>query len=137
MRFYVLFDSCFAFIIMNFWRLYNSDDGCIIRVTANLITDEGYWERCCKARWQVCDVSNYAKSWKRMYFEKNLEGQEQMFLDSFLKLVNAIERGLGHNAVVINKDYLKENLNTPVSFHVLFKQKSSRSLFQEPQNQIQ
>jgi len=41
-------------------------------VSANLIADENYWERCCKTRWQVCDVSQHKNLWKRMYFEKNL-----------------------------------------------------------------
>ncbi|CAH1790851.1 unnamed protein product [Owenia fusiformis] len=44
-----------------------------LKVTANLIQDEGYWKRCCKARWQICDVSKYGGSWKRMYFERNLQ----------------------------------------------------------------
>ena len=42
-------------------------------MTAKLIEDEGYWRRCCKARWDICDVSSYGNSWKRMYFEKNLQ----------------------------------------------------------------
>lgn len=45
------------------------------RVTANLVSDEGYWKRCCKARWEVCDINQHGSSWKRMYFERNLEGR--------------------------------------------------------------
>lgn len=44
-----------------------------LKVTALLVDDEGYWQRCCKARWEICDVSDYGGSWKRMYFEKNLQ----------------------------------------------------------------
>nr|XP_028580205.1 dynein regulatory complex subunit 5 [Podarcis muralis]XP_028580206.1 dynein regulatory complex subunit 5 [Podarcis muralis]XP_028580207.1 dynein regulatory complex subunit 5 [Podarcis muralis] len=44
-----------------------------LTVTANLISDEGYWKRCCIARWAVCDVSRYGNSWKRMFFERHLE----------------------------------------------------------------
>lgn len=44
-----------------------------LKVTALLVDDEGYWERCCKARWEICDVSAYGGSWKRMYFERNLQ----------------------------------------------------------------
>lgn len=44
-----------------------------INTTANLITDENYWKRCCRSRWKICDVSSYGNSWRRMYFEKNLE----------------------------------------------------------------
>lgn len=44
------------------------------RVTSNLVSDESYWTRCCKSRWEVCDVAKHGNSWKRMYFERNLEG---------------------------------------------------------------
>ena len=45
-----------------------------LQITADLINDEGYWERCCKSRWEVCDVSFYTGSWKRLFFERHLEG---------------------------------------------------------------
>lgn len=44
-----------------------------LKVTANLVSDEGYWQRCCKAGWRICDVSDYGGSWKQMYFERNLQ----------------------------------------------------------------
>lgn len=44
-----------------------------LKVTALLIKDEGYWKRCCENRWKVCNVKSYGSSWKRMYFERNLE----------------------------------------------------------------
>lgn len=44
-----------------------------LKVTALLVEDEGFWERCCRARWETCDVSAFGGSWKRMYFEKNLQ----------------------------------------------------------------
>lgn len=44
-----------------------------LKITANLVEDEGYWKRCCKARWQICDVAAYGNNWKRMYFERNLQ----------------------------------------------------------------
>ena len=44
-----------------------------LKITANLVSDEGYWKRCCKARWEICDISAYGDSWKRMYFERNLQ----------------------------------------------------------------
>lgn len=44
-----------------------------LKITANLVEDEGYWKRCCKARWDICDTSAYGDSWKRMYFERNLQ----------------------------------------------------------------
>uniref|UniRef100_A0A6J0T181 Dynein regulatory complex subunit 5 n=1 Tax=Pogona vitticeps TaxID=103695 RepID=A0A6J0T181_9SAUR len=44
-----------------------------LTVTANLISDENYWKRCCTERWTVCDVSHYGNSWKQMFFERYLE----------------------------------------------------------------
>lgn len=52
--------------------LTNLDVNISLLVTANLIDDEGYWQRCCKSRWQICDVLHCGNSWKRMFFEKNL-----------------------------------------------------------------
>lgn len=51
-----------------------------LQVTALLVEDEGYWERCCKARWEICDVSAYGGSWKRMYFERNLQQIIELFV---------------------------------------------------------
>ncbi|XP_033105007.1 dynein regulatory complex subunit 5-like [Anneissia japonica] len=42
-------------------------------VVAHLVSDEGYWQRRCKATWNVCDVSKYGQSWKRMFFERHVE----------------------------------------------------------------
>ena len=44
-----------------------------LKVTANLVEDEGYWRRCCKVKWEICDVSAYGDSWKRMFFERNMQ----------------------------------------------------------------
>ncbi|CAG2258073.1 Dynein regulatory complex subunit 5 [Mytilus edulis] len=44
-----------------------------LKITANLVQEEDYWNRCCKARWEICDVSQYGGNWKRMYFERNLQ----------------------------------------------------------------
>lgn len=46
-----------------------------ISITAPLIDDEGYWQKCCKAReaWQPCRVADYGRSWKRLFLERNLE----------------------------------------------------------------
>lgn len=48
------------------------------RVTANLVEDQGYWKKACKAKWNVCDVSLYGDDWKRMYFERYLEGKSKL-----------------------------------------------------------
>ncbi|XP_048063753.1 dynein regulatory complex subunit 5 [Megalobrama amblycephala] len=51
-----------------------------LTVTANLISDEGYWKRCCEFRWRLCDVSTYDNSWKRMFFERHLESIIELFI---------------------------------------------------------
>lgn len=44
-----------------------------LKVTAPLIEDENYWQKCCKEKWPICDIKQYDNSWKRFYFEKNIE----------------------------------------------------------------
>lgn len=44
-----------------------------LKVTAPLIDDDKYWEKCCKEKWPICDIKQYDNSWKRLYFEKNIE----------------------------------------------------------------
>ncbi|XP_043074549.1 dynein regulatory complex subunit 5 [Puntigrus tetrazona] len=51
-----------------------------LTVSANLISDEGYWKRCCEGRWAVGDVSAYDNSWKRMFFERHLENIIEYFI---------------------------------------------------------
>ncbi|XP_060948012.1 dynein regulatory complex subunit 5 [Limanda limanda] len=51
-----------------------------LSVTANVIEDGVYWERCCKQQWDLCDVSRYGDSWKRMFFERRLEGMIELFI---------------------------------------------------------
>nr|XP_006626040.2 PREDICTED: T-complex-associated testis-expressed protein 1 [Lepisosteus oculatus] len=51
-----------------------------LQVTANLISDEGYWLRCCTERWGVSDVSCYGQSWKRMFFERHLQNMIELFI---------------------------------------------------------
>jgi hypothetical protein len=51
-----------------------------LQLTASLVSEESYWERCCKAKFRVNDVSKYGNSWKRMYFEKELKGLIENFV---------------------------------------------------------
>jgi hypothetical protein len=51
-----------------------------LKITAPLISDEQYWERCCRARWQLCDVSDYDHNWKRMFFERNAQEAVETFV---------------------------------------------------------
>eukprot|EP00794_Sanderia_malayensis_P017554 gene17554-19304_t len=60
--------------------LENLSPGLPLKVTANLVEDDGYWKKACKTRWSVCDVSVYGNSWKRMFFERNLEEIVEKFV---------------------------------------------------------
>ncbi|XP_067883853.1 dynein regulatory complex subunit 5-like [Heterodontus francisci] len=51
-----------------------------LQVTANLVSDEGYWRRCCVECWEVCDTSSYGGSWKRMFFERLLKNIIEFFV---------------------------------------------------------
>lgn len=51
-----------------------------LKVTAPLIDDENYWQRCCQEKWPICDIANYDNSWKRFFFEKNIEEIVENFI---------------------------------------------------------
>nr|XP_039254669.1 dynein regulatory complex subunit 5-like [Styela clava] len=51
-----------------------------IIVTAHLVEDESYWKRCCKAKYHICDVTNYGGSWKRMFFERYMQDVVENFV---------------------------------------------------------
>jgi hypothetical protein len=50
-----------------------------IEVAATLVDDETYWKRRASARWPNCEVAQHGTSWKRLFFERNL----QDFLEGF------------------------------------------------------
>ncbi|XP_014681672.1 PREDICTED: T-complex-associated testis-expressed protein 1-like isoform X2 [Priapulus caudatus] len=58
-----------------------------VSITAPLIDDECYWQRCCTHRWKVCDVSLCGNSWKRMYFEYSLQELVQNFIPGRTELM--------------------------------------------------
>ncbi|XP_064389859.1 dynein regulatory complex subunit 5-like [Halichondria panicea] len=51
-----------------------------LKITAPLINDESYWERCCRGRWELCDLSEYSGQWKRMFFERNAQETVETFV---------------------------------------------------------
>ncbi|XP_027022103.1 dynein regulatory complex subunit 5 [Tachysurus fulvidraco] len=62
-----------------------------LTLTANLISDEGFWKRCCQSRWRVCDASDYGNSWKRMFFERHLENIIEHFLPDITDKQSVLE----------------------------------------------
>ncbi|CAB1342713.1 unnamed protein product [Coregonus sp. 'balchen'] len=81
----LLSSLCLQHIVINFEGMFYSIYSTLFiqsinQVTANLINDEGYWKRCCKQRWGLCDVSSYGHSWKRMFFERHLENIIELFI---------------------------------------------------------
>lgn len=73
-----------------------------LAVTANLVSDEDYWKRCCTERWQVCDISGYGDSWKRMFFERHLEN----ILKSFVP--NTTDPNQVLELIPLCKDYVRK-----------------------------
>ncbi|XP_024915280.1 dynein regulatory complex subunit 5-like isoform X2 [Cynoglossus semilaevis] len=51
-----------------------------LHVTSKLIRDGVYWRRCCEHHWDICDVTDYENSWKRMFFERRLENLIEEFV---------------------------------------------------------
>ncbi|XP_074945263.1 dynein regulatory complex subunit 5 [Phalacrocorax aristotelis] len=76
--------------------------GLPLAVTANLISDEDYWKRCCIERWQVCDISNYGDSWKRMFFERHLENLLKCFIPNTTDPNQVLE------LIPLCKDYVRK-----------------------------
>ncbi|XP_055015772.1 LOW QUALITY PROTEIN: uncharacterized protein LOC129410857, partial [Boleophthalmus pectinirostris] len=72
-----------------------------LTVTANLIPDGVYWERRSKELWDNCDVSYHGQSWKRLFFERYLEGLIEAFIPGETKLKTILEM------VPLCKDYVK------------------------------
>ncbi|XP_034999892.2 dynein regulatory complex subunit 5 [Hippoglossus stenolepis] len=62
-----------------------------LSVTANVIEDGVYWKRCCKQQWHLCDVSHYGDSWKRMFFERRLEGVIELFIPGVTETKKILE----------------------------------------------
>ncbi|XP_047006827.2 dynein regulatory complex subunit 5 isoform X2 [Ictalurus punctatus] len=72
-----------------------------LTITANLISDEGYWKRYCQSRWRVCDVSEYGNSWKHMFFERHLENIIEHFVPDVTDNKSVLE------LVPLCRDYVK------------------------------
>lgn len=72
-----------------------------LKVTANFISDEGYWKRCCMKHWAVCDIDSYGCSWKRMFFERHLEGIIENFIPEVTDSSVVLE------AIPVCRDYVK------------------------------
>ncbi|NXX84787.1 DRC5 protein, partial [Urocolius indicus] len=73
-----------------------------LAVTANLISDEDYWKRCCMERWQVCDTSNHGDSWKQMFFERHLENILKRFIPNTTDPNQVLE------LIPLCKDYVRK-----------------------------
>lgn len=69
-------------------------------VTGPLIDDEEYWERCARARWDLCQISDHGSSWKRFFFERHLSD----FLEEFDPLRTETEELI--RVLSISKDYI-------------------------------
>jgi hypothetical protein len=44
-----------------------------IEVAGKVIYNESYWRRRSRARWANADPAGHGRSWKQLYFEKNIE----------------------------------------------------------------
>jgi len=71
-----------------------------LEVTAPLIDDEEYWERCARARWELCQITDHGSSWKRFFFERHLSD----FLEEFDPVKMETEELL--RVLNICKDYI-------------------------------
>jgi hypothetical protein len=68
-----------------------------LKITSNLIDSEEYWQRCCKNKWKLNDSSKYGNSWKRMYFERELQDIIENFVPNQTdktKLTEIVDLGM-------------------------------------------
>ncbi|XP_074540786.1 dynein regulatory complex subunit 5 [Halichoeres trimaculatus] len=72
-----------------------------LELTANLISDGVYWKRCCEERWNLCDISRYDHSWKRMFFERHLENIIELFIPGMTEQNTVLQ------VVPLCKNYIK------------------------------
>uniref|UniRef100_A0A665WK35 T-complex-associated-testis-expressed 1 n=1 Tax=Echeneis naucrates TaxID=173247 RepID=A0A665WK35_ECHNA len=72
-----------------------------LHVTANVISDGLYWKRCCEQKWDICDVSHYGHSWKRMFFERHMESMIELFIPDVTEPKTIL------NLIPLCKDYVK------------------------------
>uniref|UniRef100_A0A3B5AV56 T-complex-associated-testis-expressed 1 n=1 Tax=Stegastes partitus TaxID=144197 RepID=A0A3B5AV56_9TELE len=72
-----------------------------LQLTANLLPDGPYWRRCCQQKWDVCDVSQYDHSWKRMFFERHLKNIIELFIP------NETDPNVVLHMVPLCKNYVK------------------------------
>ncbi|XP_075454946.1 dynein regulatory complex subunit 5 isoform X2 [Ascaphus truei] len=73
-----------------------------LKVTANLVSHEDYWKRCCTERWSICDISHYGSSWKRLFFERHLENLIENFIPDLT------DTGPIMDAAELSKDYVRK-----------------------------
>lgn len=50
-----------------------------LELAGELVSDERYWERRARARWRCLDCVPRGRSWKQLYFERNLEDALRAF----------------------------------------------------------
>ena len=72
-----------------------------LSITSSLVNHQDYWERCCRAKWRVCDVTKFGNSWKRMFFERDLKNLVENFVPnrSDMTKINEILR-LGQDYII-------------------------------------
>ncbi|XP_006792651.1 dynein regulatory complex subunit 5 isoform X1 [Neolamprologus brichardi] len=73
-----------------------------LHFAANVFPDGVYWKRCCEQKWKVCDVSNYGESWKRMFFERQLENIVELFVPGITEPKTVLDM------VTLCKDHIKK-----------------------------
>lgn len=51
-----------------------------LSTSAPLISDEDYWKKCSKARWELCNIADHAHSWKTLFFERHVQEAVEKFV---------------------------------------------------------
>ncbi|ESN93843.1 hypothetical protein HELRODRAFT_88074 [Helobdella robusta] len=60
-------------------------------VTTDVVKDDEYWKRKCRARWRTSDSKEHRNSWKATYMEMNMQETLEQFVPSVSDLNDLIE----------------------------------------------
>ncbi len=83
-------------------------------IVADLIADEGYWRRRATATFKLCDPEQHGDSWKRLYFELNVQALLEAYYprhspyDGEAEDMKRLETELVRAAPYVKRVYLRQ-----------------------------
>ncbi|CAM6121631.1 unnamed protein product [Calypogeia fissa] len=89
-----------------------------LQLAADLIPEEAYWKRRVQSKWRNCDINAHGRSWKQLFFERNLAEALERFNRTVDK-ESALEELIKMSAPYVHNLDVVE-LPSHISFLLLF-----------------